>query len=112
MTTAQLIILCLAALALSLVIAGTVLAALAAQRVTRAGAGVQVGATLVVHTLDGRSLRGTVVPGDDGVLALQDASYLQDGQSHPVGGTVRVPVTNLSWTQDLTDAVAETRAAG
>ena len=58
-----------------------------------------LGATVVVHTADGSSIRGTLVGA--GPIALQDAAYLQDGAEHPIGGTVLIPSGQVAWAQSL-----------
>jgi hypothetical protein len=94
MTTLQLLILCATVLAVVLVLAA----------VMHGGGGASVefpnGTTIVVHTRDQRSLRGTVVRAP-GHLALEDAVYLQGGTEQPVGGTVRIPAANVAWVQEL-----------
>jgi hypothetical protein len=101
MTTAQLIIVCGTVLVLAFIVAAVRLAPLMLADAARTR-GAADGESVVVHTLDQRSIRGTVVADEDAtVVALADAAYLQDGKTQPVGGVVRVPLSNLAFTQAL-----------
>jgi hypothetical protein len=105
-STPQLIIVCVTVLLLAVVIAAVVSASRSAHLPHRQAGGVgvspwgDIGTTLVVHTLDGRSLRGTLRAFGQ-YVELEDAAYLLDGAEHPVGGTVHVPESNVGWAQAL-----------
>jgi len=68
------------------------------------------GATVVVHTHDGRSIRGIVARAPDH-LELIDAAYLDNGVPHALGGTQKIPRQNVSFLQELAEAPAQTTAA-
>ncbi|HEY3021802.1 MAG TPA: hypothetical protein VGJ32_16505 [Solirubrobacteraceae bacterium] len=98
MTTLQLAIVCVSVLTLAaIVVAGR--SATGAPPAPPATA--SLGDRVVVHTLDQRSIRGTLDALGGGVVTLRDAAYLEDGQAHPLGGEIRVPARNVAFTQQL-----------
>lgn len=105
MTTAQLVIVCLTVLTLAL-LAGAVILLSRHERASEHTAPAsselaEMASTVVVHTVDGRSLRGYVVRAPGPVIVLDDAAYLENGEAHALGGIQTVPRTNVAWIQEL-----------
>jgi hypothetical protein len=65
-------------------------------------ASLELDTQVVVHTTDKRSIRGYVVHEDPQWVRIGGPVYLEGGVERPVGGTVKVPKTSISWVQDLT----------
>lgn len=66
-----------------------------------------VGSSVVVHTIDARSIRGFVIKCGPMHLELDGVEYLSGGHPQRVGGTARIPITNVGWVQDLTKPLDE-----
>jgi hypothetical protein len=60
------------------------------------------GTPVLVHTVDGAAIKGTVlIAGPEGV-AVAGPRYLDGENAREMGGVVRIPTDKVSWTQDLT----------
>jgi hypothetical protein len=102
-TTLQLLIICGTVLLLAVLAAAAFAARPESAEDTEppdAPAWPPAGATVVVHTVDERSVRGIVVEGA-GHVALQGAQYLDNGAAQPMGGIVAVPLGNVGLVQVL-----------
>jgi hypothetical protein len=57
--------------------------------------------TVVVHTQDKKSLRGVLIAQHADRLTLREAIFLHSSGEQPVGGLVHVPLTSISWLQEI-----------
>lgn len=57
--------------------------------------------SVAVHTCDERTLRGVLVAVYSDRIVLRDAAYADGGALHPLGGAQHVPMSNVSFIQEL-----------
>jgi hypothetical protein len=57
--------------------------------------------TVVVHTRDEQSIRGALYAQHADRVTLREAIYLHGEDRQPVEGLVHVPVTSISWMQEI-----------
>lgn len=60
-----------------------------------------VASTVVIHTQDGRSIRGILVAEHADRLTLREAFYLHESGAQDAGGLVHVPRDNVAFLQEL-----------
>lgn len=67
----------------------------------RSGLRQRLGKTVVLHTRDGRSIRGTLRTLHPDCLILAVAQYLEGEETTTLKGDVVVPRDNFSWWQEV-----------
>jgi hypothetical protein len=105
-TTAQLIIICVAAIVIAILVAKLIGTALFNQRLANVASlpgPSLVGRTVVVHTRrpDDQSVRGVLVAHHTDRLVLREAVYVHASGSQDAGGLIHVPLLGVSTVQEI-----------